>query len=267
MGYGHGHGHGQGQGHGHGQGQGHGQGRGQGHGQGHGNGWGQGRGRETWAADDDAGPKRGPNCGRDEGRGRRHAAGRGRGRGHGGGQGRGGFGFGGGGRGGPPPWLRELLGGGPRRAERGEVRYLILAALADQPRHGYEIISEIETRTHGAYRPSPGTVYPTLQLLEELELVEASEREGRKVYAITDAGREELEEHKDEIEDAYERLGYQDEWTEVADMAALVSRIPRLLRAIGRTLRRNARTPARVAELEGLLDSFIEQLESLGKRR
>ncbi len=142
------------------------------------------------------------------------------------------------------------------------MRFLILAALEEQPRHGYEIISAIETRTHGAYRPSPGTVYPTLQLLEEVELVEASEREGRKVYAITDAGKEELEAHKEEVEDAYDRLGYQDEW---AETTTVVSRVARLLRVIGRTLRRHARTPARVAELEALLDGFIEQLETLRK--
>ena len=255
----------------------HGHGR---HGHGH-HGWGYERG-QSWFHEEDHECHTGgygPDCGQHEGRGRRFAAGRGHrggssggchGHGHGGhgGHGFGGHGFGGGrgGRGGPPPWLKELFGGGRRRAERGEVRYLILAALEEQARHGYEIISEIETRTQGAYRPSPGTVYPTLQMLEELGLVEASEREGRKVYAITEAGKSELEVHRDEVEDAYDRLGYQDEWSEMADMAALVSRVPRLLRSIGRTLRRKTRTPARIAELEKLLDRFIAELDGLSGR-
>jgi hypothetical protein len=58
---------------------------------------------------------------------------------------------------GPPPWLFELFGGRKRRAERGEVRYLILDALREQPRHGYEIIQTIADKTSGTYKPSPGT--------------------------------------------------------------------------------------------------------------
>jgi DNA-binding PadR family transcriptional regulator len=95
--------------------------------------------------------------------------------------------------------------GPPPRAERGGVRYLVLDAIATQPRHGYEVIQAIEERSKGTYRPSPGVVYPTLQLLEEMRHVTLSEQEGRKVYAITDVGKADLEAHRDEVTDFYER--------------------------------------------------------------
>lgn len=89
-----------------------------------------------------------------------------------------------------PPW------GGGRRARRGDVRAAILALLADQPMHGYDLIRELEERSGGMWRPSPGSVYPTLQLLEDEGLVVAEDRDGRRVFALTDAGRAELEERR-----------------------------------------------------------------------
>src|SRR5690242_16446758 len=106
-------------------------------------------------------------------------------RGWGGNQGRG---FGGGPRGGRP-WWAEAMGEPPPRAERGGVRFLVLEAIAQQPRHGYEIIQHIEQRAGGSYRPSPGVIYPTLQMLEELQHARVVDQDGRKVYAITDAGK------------------------------------------------------------------------------
>lgn len=102
------------------------------------------------------------------------------------------------------PWefadaLRDLAAGhapehhghpGPRMA-RGDVREAILQLLAEEPMHGYQIIREIETRSHGVWKPSAGSVYPTLQMLADEGLVEVEEAEGRKTYRLTDAGREE----------------------------------------------------------------------------
>jgi DNA-binding PadR family transcriptional regulator len=80
---------------------------------------------------------------------------------------------------------------GRRRMRRGDIRTAVLLVLQEQPRHGYEVIQALEERTGGAWRPSPGSVYPTLQLLEDEGLARASERDGKKVYELTDAGREE----------------------------------------------------------------------------
>lgn len=81
--------------------------------------------------------------------------------------------------------------GGPRgpRARRGDVRAALLVLLAEEPRNGYQLMQAIEERTDGAWRPSPGSVYPTLQQLEDEGLVTTAEREGQRVFAITDAGR------------------------------------------------------------------------------
>ena len=77
----------------------------------------------------------------------------------------------------------------PRMA-RGDVRAAVLALLAEKPMHGYQIIHEIEERTDGAWKPSPGSVYPTLQLLSDEGLISAEESAGRKTYSLTATGRE-----------------------------------------------------------------------------
>lgn len=84
-----------------------------------------------------------------------------------------------------------FFGGGGRRAGRGDIRAAILALLAEESMHGYQIIRELGERTGGAWNPSPGSVYPTLQQLEDEELVHEQKSDtGRRVYELTDAGRE-----------------------------------------------------------------------------
>jgi DNA-binding PadR family transcriptional regulator len=103
-----------------------------------------------------------------------------------------GFGFGppfGGGWGGPGGHGHGHRGRGGGR--RQNVRAAVLALLVERPMHGYEMIRELESRTGGIWRPSPGSVYPTLQLLEDEGLIVAELGEGRKRFTLTDAGREE----------------------------------------------------------------------------
>lgn len=80
---------------------------------------------------------------------------------------------------------------GPRgpMARRGDVRSAVLALLAEQPMHGYQIMGELGTRSNGRWRPSAGSIYPTLQQLEDEGLVRGEERDGRRVFSLTDAGR------------------------------------------------------------------------------
>lgn len=84
-------------------------------------------------------------------------------------------------------------GRGGRSVRRGNVRLAILSVLRDRPMHGYEIIRELETRTQGRWRPSAGSVYPTLQLLEEEGLLTSEELEGRRTYSLSDAGADAVE--------------------------------------------------------------------------
>jgi DNA-binding PadR family transcriptional regulator len=84
------------------------------------------------------------------------------------------------------------------RMRRGDIRTALLATLAEGPGHGYDVMQSLEAKTGGGWRPSPGSVYPTLQLLEDEGLVRSSERDGKKVYEITDAGRAEAQRRVDE---------------------------------------------------------------------
>jgi DNA-binding PadR family transcriptional regulator len=81
-----------------------------------------------------------------------------------------------------------MFGRGVKRG-RGDVRAAILALLAEEPMHGYQIITELSERSGGAWRPSPGSVYPTLQALEDQGLVSAHKSDGRRVFSLTDDGR------------------------------------------------------------------------------
>ncbi len=108
-------------------------------------------------------------------------------------RGRGGFGGWGPGPGGP-----GHRGGRGHRARRGDVRTAILTLLHEEPRNGYGLMQEIERRSGGVWRPSPGSVYPALQQLEDEGLVRAEEREGGRVFVLTDAGRAQVQERPED---------------------------------------------------------------------
>lgn len=94
-----------------------------------------------------------------------------------------------------------------RMFDAGELRLVLLKLIEDGPRHGYDLIRAVEDMTGGAYAPSPGVVYPTLTMLADMELIAEQESEGaRKVFAITDAGRDHLAEREDEIDGLMARL-------------------------------------------------------------
>lgn len=86
----------------------------------------------------------------------------------------------------------DMMGGwrGGGRARRGDIKFLILEVLADAPRHGYDIIMALEEKSQGRYRPSPGSVYPTLTLLEEGGYITGDASDGKRVFTITERGRE-----------------------------------------------------------------------------
>jgi DNA-binding PadR family transcriptional regulator len=94
--------------------------------------------------------------------------------------------------------LRYGRGRGGARARRGDVRLAALALLAERPMHGYEMIREIEERSGGAWTPSAGSIYPTLQMLEDEGLISGQESDGKRRFALTDEGRAEQESRADE---------------------------------------------------------------------
>ena len=95
---------------------------------------------------------------------------------------------------------------GGRMFDHGELRLVVLALVAEQPRHGYEIIKAIEERLGGSYSPSPGVIYPTLTMLEELGHATVSEEGGKKQYTITDAGRAFLAANQPAVDAALARI-------------------------------------------------------------
>src|SRR2546423_13985590 len=101
---------------------------------------------------------------------------------------------------GPPPFRPwDVAFGRRRRMRRGDVRAALLVLLDEEPRNGYGLMQEIEARSDGLWRPSPGSVYPALSQLEDEGLIPAQEEEGRKRFGLTDAGRTYVEEHREEL--------------------------------------------------------------------
>ena len=125
-------------------------------------------------------------------------------------------GFGGPGFGGP----RGGRGRGRGRARRGDVRLAVLRLLADEPRNGYQLMQTIEERSGGEWRPSPGSMYPTLSQLEDEALIRSAEADGSRVFEITDAGREHLETRADEPDPWIPSDGRSE--TAMADLGPLV---------------------------------------------
>ena len=93
-----------------------------------------------------------------------------------------------------------------RLFDHGELRLVVLALISERPRHGYEIIKEIEDRVAGTYSPSPGVIYPTLTMLEELGHATGAESDGKKLYAITAAGTEYLAVNKAALDHALQHM-------------------------------------------------------------
>jgi DNA-binding PadR family transcriptional regulator len=165
-------------------------------------------------------------------------------------------------------------GGGPRgrgwkaRAgrvfEQGDLKYVILRLLAEKPRHGYEIIKELGDRFGGSYAPSPGTVYPTLTMLEDLGYARAMPEEGgRKIYEITDEGRKHLDEHSATVDDIFERIAKFVEGFFDAPMADLKRAMANLGRATFYVASRSPNDRDRIAKISEILKRAATEIERL----
>src|ERR1051326_8974109 len=111
------------------------------------------------------------------------------------------------------PWAPFGLGRNHARFfESGEVRLAILSLLSEGPKHGYQLMKEMAERSGGLYKASAGSVYPTLQQLEDEELIQSDQQSGKKVYRITDAGRAELAKAPDHVRRIWERAERWEDW-------------------------------------------------------
>lgn len=150
----------------------------------------------------------------------------------------------------------------------GEVRLALLSLLKDGPRHGYELMGELEERSGGAYRPSAGTVYPTLQQLEDEGLARSESRDGRKVYRLTGEGEREVEESAEHIERIWRRAEEWGDWGFVGDpdAAEIVRPALRLARSAYRAVQRS-RDPELIDRVREILERAHDEIRDLGRPR
>jgi DNA-binding PadR family transcriptional regulator len=151
-----------------------------------------------------------------------------------------------------------------RMFESGELRLVLLKLIADEPRHGYDLIRAIEDLTGGEYAPSPGVIYPTLTLLQDMGLVEEAAVEGaRKPFQVTDEGRAHLEERSEEVEALFARL------TDLKPGPSPEGASPiwRAMRNLGMAIRHRVQhgeiTEETKFELAALIDELAQKIERL----
>ena len=120
---------------------------------------------------------------------------------------------------------------------KGDLKYVILDLLKEKPRYGYEIIRALEERSHGFYTPSPGVVYPTLQMIEEMGYAGAAEQDGKKIYTITEEGLKFLSERKDLADEVKSHM--KNHWNpkNVGDFVEMMGDFAELARLMGRRAR------------------------------
>src|SRR5215213_1772891 len=176
-------------------------------------------------------------------------------------------------------WRWEGFGGwGPQRGhghwrgraarlfEQGDLKYVILRLLEEKPRHGYDIIKELENRFGGSYAPSPGTVYPTLTMLEDLGFARiVPEEGGKKIYEITDEGRKYLAEHSNTVNDIFERIarfvgGFTD-----APMRDLNQAFQKLARATYKTATSHINDKERIDKIRDIIQRAASEIEETVK--
>lgn len=159
------------------------------------------------------------------------------------------------------PWGR-----GSRFFDTGEVRLAILSLLENGPKHGYQLIKDMEDRSGGLYRASAGAVYPNLQQLEDEGLATSATQDGKRVYTLTDGGRSELEREKDRVNQIWNRTkewgvwapGCGPEGSMVASTGAMV------LKAALRAVKRAGGNSEDATKIRDILDRARREIESIG---
>jgi DNA-binding PadR family transcriptional regulator len=161
------------------------------------------------------------------------------------------------------PFGRGGHGRGGRVFDQGNLKYVVLQLLAEKPRHGYEVIKAIEERFGGTYSPSPGTVYPTLAMLEDMGYAKVTlEEGGKKVYEITDEGRAHLAENKPVVDDIFAKI------SEFAQniFGEPMMQVHRAFKHVGQAVyvRDQRRTPEQIQKVAEILERTAQELRDIG---
>ena len=164
-------------------------------------------------------------------------------------------------------WGGRHHGGGRGRRrvfDSGELRLVLLKLIADQPRHGYDLIRAVEELTHGAYAPSPGVVYPTLTMLQDMGLIEEQQTEGaRKAFAVTMDGATHLDEKSDEVDGLFARLEDLGSDQRKAGGAPIKRSVANLLSALWQRATRDDVDEATLHRIAEILDEAAQKVERL----
>jgi DNA-binding PadR family transcriptional regulator len=164
---------------------------------------------------------------------------------------------------------RTRFWGGPRGERifhKGDFKYLILDLLKDKPRHGYEIIRELEERFGGFYAPSPGAVYPTLQWLEEMGYVTVLAQDGKKTYTVTESGLAYLTEKQKETDEVKKQMkGWWGNWS--AEFRDEMREVMRLLGDMGRMIGQKTRQTGqeKLPQVKEVLSGAFKEIERIFK--
>ncbi|MBV8774349.1 MAG: helix-turn-helix transcriptional regulator [Deltaproteobacteria bacterium] len=161
----------------------------------------------------------------------------------------------------------DFLSGYGRFFGPGEVRLALLSLLGEAPMHGYELMKRLEDRSGGVYRASAGTIYPTLQQLEDEGLVTSETQDGKKIYRLTDAGRQELQRNDEAVRAIWRRARRWQDWRSAFDPDAAEIRGPaeRLLKEAFRAVAGGFATHQRLERVREILLRALREVEELSR--
>ena len=164
------------------------------------------------------------------------------------------------------PWGGGM-GGRSRFFEGGEVRLALLSLLAEGPKHGYQLMKELKERSGGMYRASAGTVYPTLQMLEDEGLIELDAQSAKRAYKITDAGQEELKRDPEAVKRIWERAEHWEDWSQYSgpEILAFASPLGKMLKASMKAAKWAGGIDEREAKVREVIRKAVTELEDLTK--
>jgi DNA-binding PadR family transcriptional regulator len=145
--------------------------------------------------------------------------------------------------------------------DQGDLRFVILQLIADKPRHGYEIIKAIEERFGGMYSPSPGVIYPTLTLLEELGYVTVEPAGSKKLYTITAEGTAFLDANRASVEAVFERMARVGQSFGGAPAPEIIRAMQNLRFAVSVRIRKEPLSPEQVRRITEVLDAAAAEIE------
>jgi len=155
-----------------------------------------------------------------------------------------------------------------RMFEGGELRLVLLKLIADEPRHGYQLIKAVEDLTEGDYAPSPGIVYPTLTMLEDMgHIREQKSKDSKKVFEATDEGRAHLEENEDEVDELFEKLEGHGRTRRHGQRPEIGRAIGNLMTALRNRVASEGWHEELLEEVVDILDDAAQRIERAKKRR